>query len=647
MRLGDWGCLTAMAKHPSGSVRASLYLSVGLLAGLILTFNLDRLSATALPQHMLALDRAERSLAAYAEQPPQNTEWAPVSLPDSAPIEPTTETQHAWYRVRFEVPDSAPTLWGLMLKRPFAATKIWINGVLLADSGVTRSPLPEYRHELRYNLSSGLLREGQNTLIILTRARVHSAGLATVWLGDAGKMAAYKADRNRIEKRWPRLAVQVISLLALILFGFFMVRRQDTAFAWFAGALACWAAHTSLDIRNTPLDLAPWLVRPLILIALVWFVVFGLYFVLRLQRHRAPSLERGAVIFAVVASVIATLVSALADASAYRLVTLVLVVPGVLVLGGLISWRLWQAVRAQGATRESGWLLGLASALLVIGIRDWLLDTRLLGDWQSVRYLPFAAPAVFLVFGALLLRRYAAALASAETLNRDLEVKVAQKTVDIERSWRQIAEIDRERARFEERDRLMRDMHDGVGGHLVQALALAERAESDSRVREAIQTALDDLRLLIDASDVQSERLNDSLARLRERLCRRLKALGIELRWDFTEMPDLPRLTPERTIQVLRVLSELIANVLKHAQASYVALDCKCITDPRSGEPAQILLDVSDDGVGFDQQQAEHGRGLSNLRRRATLLGGALNIDSRVGAGTRVRLRLPVLPEEG
>ena len=631
----------------SGHWLAWRYLCAGLVAGAVLTAALDRLTATELPQPMLALKEAERSLAPYADAPPEAADWTPVTLSDNAPINPDMPIQHAWYRLTFELPEASPTLWGLMLQRPLAATKIWVNGALLADSGVTRSPMPEYRHELRYNLSAGLLRPAENTIVILSRARLHSAGLSTVWLGDAGQMAAYKGARNRIEKRWPRLAVQVISLLAVILLGFFLVRRQETAFGWFSAALAFWAAHTALDIRNTPLDLPPWLIWPLMLMALVWFVVFGMFFVLRLQRHRAPRLERAALVFGVVASGLAMASSASGIAGAYRWVTLGLVVPGVLVLGGMISMRLWQSVGQQVSTRESGWLLSLATTLLLIGVRDWLLDARLIGDWQSVRYLPFAAPGVFLVFGAMLLRRYAVALDTAESLNRNLEQKVADKTADIERSWRQIAQIDGERARFEERDRLMRDMHDGVGGHLVQALALADRGESGGRMRESIQTALDDLRLLIDASDIHSERLNDPLARLRERLARRLSALGIELRWDFTIMPELPRLHPGRTIQVLRVVQELISNVLKHAQAEHVDISCECISDPQSGEPAQILIDIADDGVGFDPGQAWGGRGLSNLQRRAQLLGGGLNIDSRVGTGTRVRLRLPVLDGEG
>jgi hypothetical protein len=291
-------------------------------------------------------------------------------------------------------------------------------------------------------------------------------------------------------------------------------------------------------------------------------------------------------------------------------------------------------------------LLILASVLLVIGIRDWLIDVRLLGNWQSMRYLPFAAPMVSLVFGGMLLRRYAQALSTAEQINSQLEIKVAEKTADIERNWRRIAEIDKERGRFEERDRLMWEMHDGVGGQLVQALALADCGESGAVIRDPIQTALDDLRLLIDASDVHSERLNDPLARLRERLARRLSALGIALEWDFTEMPELPGISPQRSLQVLRILQELITNVIKHAQSSRISLSCQRIDDPSTGAAAQILIDVSDDGVGFDAAAIREGRGIVSLTLRSQTLGGSLSIKSEPGEGTKVRLQFPVLDDE-
>jgi signal transduction histidine kinase len=176
----------------------------------------------------------------------------------------------------------------------------------------------------------------------------------------------------------------------------------------------------------------------------------------------------------------------------------------------------------------------------------------------------------------------------------------------------------------------------------VQALALAEQS-TDARLGDAIRNALDDLRLLIDASDVHSEGLNDILARLRERLSRRLAGLGIELEWDFTRSPALPRLSPHDTIQILRVLQEAVTNIIKHARARHVTIAAECLEDPASGQPARLLFEVADDGCGFDLRQSGEGRGLRNLASRIAALKGQWHLDSRPGAGCRLRFDLPLV----
>lgn len=327
--------------------------------------------------------------------------------------------------------------------------------------------------------------------------------------------------------------------------------------------------------------------------------------------------------------------------------------------GYRIVWQADRLASARAALREaapevlivdlglpdgSGLDLILAGVLLLVGTRDWLYDLKLVGPEGSGRFQHFLTPVAFAVFGGMLLRRHLAALDAAESMNRLLEARVAEKSAEIERNWQHIAGIERERARFEERDRLMRDMHDGVGGHLVQALAMADAGQPVDRVREAVQSSLDDLRLLIDASDIHVERLNDALARFRERLARRLATLGIALDWDFTRMPELPRLAPERTIQVLRILQELLTNVVKHAGATRIQVECQLLQPP--GAPRRVLLDLRDDGVGFDLSAAGAGRGRASLAQRAQSLGGTLQFESATGNGCHARLVFPVLPDE-
>jgi signal transduction histidine kinase len=610
------------------------------LLALLMIAGLDVLVRTEPPERLWRIVSAERALA--RADGPDAASFVPVALPDDAPWIAGEKRQRAYYRLRFDLPADEPALWAILIRKPFAAVKVWVNGELLADAGVERTTLPEYRHDLRYNLSPGLLRQGSNEILILSVSQTWHAGLAEVWLGDSAELARYKAQRNRVEKDFPRIALQVIAVLAVILGGVFLVRRQEPAFGWFAGALLLWALHTQLTLRGSALFDSPEFSRPLAAVTLAWFVVLGMVFVHRLLAIEGRRRERRVALAMTLATLLIYLPSLGNRPELFHAFVYGVYVPLVLVVGALIAQTLYLAQRS--GQPEARWLLTLASALLVIGIRDWLRDLGWLGGPDSLRYLPFAAPWVFAVFGAMLLRRHAAALTAAEQTNADLEAKVRAKTAEIERNWQHIAVIERERARFEERDRLMRDMHDGVGGHLVQALSMVQAGQSGERIAEAVQAALDDLRLLIDASDIHSEGLSDVLARFRERLQRRLAALGISLDWDFTSMPALPLLHPDRSVDVLRILQEWFTNSIKHAQARRIALTCLRLPAPGGHQPDQLLFEYRDDGCGLPLTQGR-GRGLASIEHRARRLGGQLQLISGA-SGFAARLCFPLQADE-
>ncbi len=125
------------------------------------------------------------------------------------------------------------------------------------------------------------------------------------------------------------------------------------------------------------------------------------------------------------------------------------------------------------------------------------------------------------------------------------------------------------------------------------------------------------------------------LATLRARLGQRLDAAGIQLDWRVQDLPPLAWLGPSEALQVMRIVQEALANVVKHARARRVRL-----TAEQVGE--QIELCIGDDGEGFDTSAPRPGRGLHLLAKRAVEIGGDLSIESAPGSGTTLRLRLDV-----
>jgi signal transduction histidine kinase len=231
-------------------------------------------------------------------------------------------------------------------------------------------------------------------------------------------------------------------------------------------------------------------------------------------------------------------------------------------------------------------------------------------------------------------RRIARALAESQRLNAELEARVQQKQAELERQFDTLQRLSREAAVADERQRIMADMHDGIGAQLISTLSLVEGdGASSAQVAAALRECIDDLRLAIDSLEPVDNELLPVLGNLRYRLEPRLKAQGIALDWQVADVPKLACLTPRNVLQVLRILQEALSNVLKHAQASRVRI----ATAVAAG---RVTIDVGDNGRGFAGSEALAGRGLTNMRQRAQTIGGELQLRSS-GRGTTVSLHLP------
>ncbi|WP_133480107.1 sensor histidine kinase [Cognatilysobacter segetis] len=199
------------------------------------------------------------------------------------------------------------------------------------------------------------------------------------------------------------------------------------------------------------------------------------------------------------------------------------------------------------------------------------------------------------------------------------------------------------RVQEDERRRLARDLHDGIGQNLT---ALKHRL-AGLRDADGVDAALRD------ALDAAVALCADTLEDTRElsRLLRPtiLDDLGLEpaLRWlgrsigesagiaIAVEIEPLPPIDGERQTLLFRIAQEALNNIAKHAQARSVLLRVV----ERDG---QLQLQVVDDGVGFDPALQPGGSGLSGMRERLRLFQGRLEVHSAPGHGTRLRAVVPV-----
>ncbi len=202
----------------------------------------------------------------------------------------------------------------------------------------------------------------------------------------------------------------------------------------------------------------------------------------------------------------------------------------------------------------------------------------------------------------------------------------------------QLEHIKHREATEKERNRLLREMHDGLGAQLTTALyATRNEQASIHEVADYLQLALEDLRIMMDSMQTFDGDVATLLGQLRYRLERRIQQAGLELTWKVDDLPDFPAMTPQDALNLQRIVQETLVNTIKHAKASKVSLVA------RMKAPNCLKIQIKDDGCGFDDQQDGFtGRGLSNLHYRAVELNASFSINTQPGKGCCVALLMPV-----
>jgi|GEM_PF-1961072 len=200
-------------------------------------------------------------------------------------------------------------------------------------------------------------------------------------------------------------------------------------------------------------------------------------------------------------------------------------------------------------------------------------------------------------------------------------------------------------AAAEERLRIARDLHDDAVQQVYSIVLLLKgalrhsadeggRQEVQRVYAQAVQTWEGLRRYLRDLRDPLDTRTFSERLRQGADAFTRLTGIPVDLDLDEVDLPE------ETGLQMLAITREALSNVYRHARARSVALRLRVVDET-------LMLEIADDGVGFDPQAVtalEGGYGLRGIAERVALLDGAWNIVSQPGQGTRVQVHLPFRP---
>ncbi len=545
------------------------------------------------------------------------------------------------FRLSFQGP-AAPQpgeAWAVMLPRFTNGVVVAVNGVEILDSRRTPSAnRPDRSTPEIAVVPSVLLRPGPNELTVRLLVWGPLTGfLDQIYVGpDEALRTAYER-RVLLFVTLPVVLAAWQSILAVILGMMWLMRRHEPEYGALAASMALGVAQTFISapsgqslygglnavlVASAPLESA---------FAAVFFVLF---LGLRLPRAAALLFLPGLII---------TVTGLLGGPHPVRGVYLLLGPPTVAFCLGLTAVLIALAF----LRRRDAITLLLGSAVTVVMV-FWAYDVLSILDIAPDRRIFFSRisySVMVIAVGIGLSWRFARALNQIDGFASRMVGLVREAEDKLRATLAREEERARAMALSNERTRLMRDLHDGLGGQLVSIVALSERQRSGGApIGEAARAALRDLRLVIDAMDDIGGDLMLALGAWRERIASQLSAHRIALDWTVLTpqgLPVHPELRPGHVIQVLRLLDEAVTNAVKHAGAGTIRVSIETLMG-EAGEHGRIT--VADDGHGFagagGGDANPPGRGLANMKRRAERCGALLGIVSGP-EGTRVTLDLP------
>jgi ligand-binding sensor domain-containing protein/two-component sensor histidine kinase len=197
------------------------------------------------------------------------------------------------------------------------------------------------------------------------------------------------------------------------------------------------------------------------------------------------------------------------------------------------------------------------------------------------------------------------------------------------------------------RTRIAADLHDDIGANLTKIAILSEVAhqqmgaagnpadKSLSSIATISRESVASMRDIVWAINPRRDRLLDLTRRMRGFASDIFTSRNIEFRFSAPEGDRALRLSPKVRRDVFLIFKEAVNNVARHSECAKAAIEVHV-------ESRHLVLSVADDGKGFDASQVIEGQGLLSMRQRAESFGGQLEIISRVGTGTTVRLKVPV-----
>ncbi len=550
------------------------------------------------------------------------SDWRDVTLPHRWGNDRNRDDTSVWYRVTMELTDWSGADLAVYLPKVSMNADLWINGRFSSRVGSMEVPLTRHWNTpLLLTISPLLLRAGPNEVMVRVRALDrHDGGLAPFFVG-----ALWQLEALANEARFWRstvvdgLATAVLAL-AFVVAIVWARRPARIEYLYFSiGAIGCAISTLNMSVTSPPMSDHAWeiIMHGSLYLGVASLALFGWQFSGVSTRFRRWVM---ATIVTVGLVVLTTFESRLVVATTTFVIFAVAASAFIPLLRKLQQQPLTDSL-----------VFGFAALVAVgAGAYDWLIVSANM-PYETAYLLPYVWPVLLGAFSWLIAGEYARTQRDLATLNAELQQRIAARETALQATYDQLRAAERAQASAEERARILRDMHDGVGAHLSTALRQIEAGRSSNvEVANTLRDSLDSLKLAIDGMTLPAGDINALLAALRYRLTHRLSLAGLTVQWEVDELPLWANGAREGNMRHLQfLLFELISNVLQHAHASVLRIGA-------GADEQTIDVTIADNGSGISAVVQ-----LRSCEARAKSIGATLEVSTST-SGTEVRVRIPM-----
>jgi len=559
----------------------------------------------------------------------RNTSFRPGGIQSTHNEEKLDKNTALWVTTLIDLVVPPNRIWSIYLPHSTFKIEYYVNGLELADIVMATNANDNGSHSSLVSIPNGVLRSGSNEiqLKLIPLSEKTSSSIPQFLMGPLSEIAPYYQSQTFFSESFPQAVVTLLLIFGVALFLVWMNSRKDKFYLVFSTCSFLWAGYLATMLPTIQLSFDSSLLSHISSMFLLGFSISLTYLCLL---YASSKTQKYFGLFILTGSSI-LLVALLATELRANQINDIIHISAIFLIGSGIA----SLISRIGRLPPSAFVLLPALLILCFQIIDQSVQPQV-PYGSNYSPLQFTAPVFIAIAVIKMIRDFIASVNNLAIINENLESTIQERTHQIKSEMAERRLAEQKVIISDERNRLMMEMHDGLGARLVGAIAQTENRDSATDVtdiRDELKEILNELRLVIDSLNPADGNLAIVLAMFRKQLQKSLSRTEKQLIWQTTEIHALQTSSPEKTLNVLRILQEATTNAIKYSSGNSITINARSLQNNR------ICISVTDNGAGFSLDSVNRGHGLKNMQQRADKIGAEIEFHSS-NAGFSVILTL-------